>query len=183
MTDSLTKFVGPARRIMSLTDPTKKMSKSDPNPNSRILITDDEETIYQKFNIALTDSIEGISYDPEKRPGVSNLLNILKYVGDENTPSHDPAAEFKDSNLRMLKATVAGAVAAHLRKVRARFLQLRSRPESLELELRANQLLVKSAADLAMSRVKNAVGLCGIGLDAISTAKWSNDIYGKNPFQ
>lgn len=148
---------------MSLTDPTKKMSKSDPNPNSRILIIDDEETIYQKFKIALTDSIEGISYDPETRPGVSNLLDILRFVRDEDKAGHDPAAEFKDSNLRILKATVAGAVVTRLRKVRERFLQLRSRPESLESALSMNQKQATSQADSTMLEVKEALGLSGFG--------------------
>lgn len=58
-----------AKRIMSLTDPGKKMSKSPPNPKSRILITDSREEIFKKINGSLTDCEDGITYDPATRPG------------------------------------------------------------------------------------------------------------------
>jgi tryptophanyl-tRNA synthetase len=155
----LTVSVAPARRIMSLTDPTKKMSKSDPNPNSRILITDDEETIHLKFKTALTDSLEDITYDPENRPGVSNLLDILKHIKDDEISSNDLAAAFRASSLRVLKETVAGAVVERLREVREKYLQLRSRPKSLEMGLRQNQAQVTSSATGTIKEVRRALGL------------------------
>merc|ERR1711939_634674 len=72
--------LSPARRIMSLKRPTQKMSKSDADPKSRILITDTREEIHAKVKGAITDSEPGISFDPEKRPGVSNLIEILRTV-------------------------------------------------------------------------------------------------------
>ncbi len=63
-------------KIMSLTDPTKKMSKSDPNINSFILMNDDRDTIIRKFKRAVTDSEGSIRYDMEEKPGVSNLMCI-----------------------------------------------------------------------------------------------------------
>jgi tryptophanyl-tRNA synthetase len=63
-------------RVKSLRDGTKKMSKSDPSDQSRIHIKDDKDLIYQKFKRAKTDSIAEITYDPESRPEVANLLNI-----------------------------------------------------------------------------------------------------------
>lgn len=156
---SLTGSVAPARRIMSLTDPNKKMSKSDPNPNSRILITDDEGTIHQKFRTALTDSQEGIVYDPENRPGVSNLLDILKHVRGEEISSHDLAADFRDLSLRSLKETVADAVVESLRPVREKFMELRSSPDRLFYTMGLNQRLASSSAATTLWKVKDAMGL------------------------
>jgi tryptophanyl-tRNA synthetase len=70
-------WVAPSKRVLSLTDPSQKMSKSAPNPNSRILITDPPEVIVKKIRGAVTDSERTLSWDPEERRGVSNLLRIL----------------------------------------------------------------------------------------------------------
>lgn len=155
----LTEITAPARRIMSLTDPTKKMSKSDPNPKSRILITDSEETIRQKFRTALTDSQDGISYDPERRPGVSNLLDIFKHVQDDAMSSHDLATNFKDSSLRALKEMVADAVVKGLREVRERFFELRSHPENLNHDMSLDHDRASSVAEQTLLEVKEAMGL------------------------
>ena len=66
---------------MSLQNPLNKMSKSDPNPATRILITDPPEIITSKIRHALTDSVPGpITYDPDHRPGVSNLIEMLWHI-------------------------------------------------------------------------------------------------------
>lgn len=137
------------------------MSKSDPKPNSRILITDDEQTIHEKFKTALTDSTEDITYDPEKRPGVSNLLDILRYTRDGKISSRSLAAEFKTSSLRVLKQTVANAVVRQLREVRENFLQLRANPKSLLPAMRESHLQAGTSAAATMLEVREAVGLRG----------------------
>jgi tryptophanyl-tRNA synthetase len=63
-------------RVMSLQDPTAKMSKSDPNPDAFVAILDDESTVLKKFKRAVTDSETEVRYDAEKKPGVSNLMTI-----------------------------------------------------------------------------------------------------------
>jgi tryptophanyl-tRNA synthetase len=86
-------IISPAKRIRSLTDPALKMSKSHPNDKSRILLTDDENVIRNKIKTAVTDSIETeITYDPETRPGISNLIDILYYADpDYKAPTiNDP---------------------------------------------------------------------------------------------
>jgi tryptophanyl-tRNA synthetase len=75
MPEQITPEVG--ARIMSLKDPTAKMSKSDPDVKSRILVTDSPDVIRRKVRGAITDSGTGVEYDIEKKPGVSNLLDIL----------------------------------------------------------------------------------------------------------
>ena len=144
---------------MSLTDPTKKMSKSDPNPNSRILITDNEETIHQKFRAALTDSQEGISYDPENRPGVSNLLDILRHVRNEEAPVQELATEFKNSSLRSLKESVAGAVAKALEEVRENYWRLCSKGSPVQSEVNSSLFKANLIASRTMQAVREAIGL------------------------
>ena len=77
-------LISPAKRIMSLTEPTTKMSKSHSNPESRILLTDSDSEIQSKIKSAVTDSDYSISYDPEKRPGISNLIDILYHCSPED---------------------------------------------------------------------------------------------------
>ena len=71
---------GSCKRIMSLKDASKKMSKSDPADGSRINISDSAEVIRKKIRKATTDAITGISYDVEKRPELANLLDIYSGV-------------------------------------------------------------------------------------------------------
>jgi tryptophanyl-tRNA synthetase len=70
-------------RIMSLQNPTKKMSKSDENQKATIFLLDDEKKIEKKIKSAVTDSIGTIEYDPENRPGISSLLSIYSSFSGE----------------------------------------------------------------------------------------------------
>lgn len=76
-----TTILAPTKKILSLVNPEKKMSKSDPNQNSLIYITDDPTEIAKKIKKAVTDSTsDRFYYDPINRPGVSNLINIISGV-------------------------------------------------------------------------------------------------------
>ena len=80
-------------KIMSLAEPTKKMSKSDTNINSFILMTDDKDAIVRKFKRAVTDSDGVVRFDRETKPGVSNLMCIYStFTGKSND---EIAAEFE----------------------------------------------------------------------------------------
>ncbi|KAJ0116417.1 hypothetical protein J7T55_007397 [Diaporthe amygdali] len=157
-------IVSPARRVMSLTDPTKKMSKSDANPASRVLITDAPAEIRKKVMRAVTDSQSGsVSYDPESRPGVSNLLEILAILeGEERTPA-EAAAGFAGSQhpLKALKERTADAIVAELRDVRERYFELMGHNDGKELdEIEARGAeKARASADVTMKLVKEAVGL------------------------
>ncbi|EGW32241.1 mitochondrial tryptophanyl-tRNA synthetase [Spathaspora passalidarum NRRL Y-27907] len=75
----------PSKKILSLRNPLKKMSKSDPDQSSCIYITDAPEVIAKKIRKATTDSVQGpVYFDPEARPGVSNLINILSGVTSQS---------------------------------------------------------------------------------------------------
>lgn len=98
------------KRIMSLSDPTKKMSKSDPKGD--IYLKDDEKTIRKKIMSAVTDSRCEIKFDKENKPGISNLLTI--YSALKNISIEQAEEEFKDCNYGTFKKAVADAVVNEL---------------------------------------------------------------------
>ncbi len=105
-------------KIMSLQDPTKKMSKSDDNPNSVILILDDKDTIIRKFKRAVTDSEAEIVYR-EGKNGINNLMTIYSTVTGKDFTSIE--SEFTGKGYGDFKLAVGEAVADHLEPVRTEF--------------------------------------------------------------
>lgn len=106
-------------RVMSLKDPTAKMSKSAPDPSSRIHIIDSPEDIRKKFKTAVTDSGHEIEYDVDEKPGISNLLDILALFS--NRSIDDLVAEYHDMPYGYFKQVVAEAVVEGLAPVRESF--------------------------------------------------------------
>ena len=94
-------------KVMSLQDPTKKMSKSDDNPNSYILIMDPPEVIRKKISRAVTDSIGVVNYTDEQ-PGVKNLLDIL--ISIKGYTKDEVVDLYKDKGYADLKKDVADAI-------------------------------------------------------------------------
>ena len=154
-------LLSPAKRVMSLTDPSKKMSKSDSKPKSRILITDTKEVIYNKLRTALTDSIEGVSYDPEKRPGVSNLIDLMYHLDDSVAASpEDLASDLKDLSMRALKEKVADTVDAGIRDIRERYGKLMSGDQKELVEhAEDGTRRAEEIAEVTMKRVRGAMGM------------------------
>jgi tryptophanyl-tRNA synthetase len=101
-------------RVMSLQDPTKKMSKSDDNPNAYIALLDDPDTIVRKFKRAVTDSEACIANDPS-RPGVYNLLSI--YSSCTGKSMDEAVADFAGQGYGALKAGIADVVIDTLRPI------------------------------------------------------------------
>ena len=108
-------------KIMSLQDPTKKMSKSDENPNSVILILDDKDTIIRKFKRAVTDSESEVVYR-EGKDGINNLMTIYSTVTGKDFTSIQ--SEFAGKGYGDFKLAVGEAVADHLEPVRTEFSRL-----------------------------------------------------------
>ncbi|KAG8737961.1 Tryptophan--tRNA ligase, mitochondrial, partial [Ceratobasidium sp. 428] len=100
-------IITPTKRILSLRDPTQKMSKSSPNPASRILLTDPAETIEKKVRSAVTDSERGVTFDLTARPGVANLLTILDACKTLVGSPGDGDGETSDTRLRTLAETLS----------------------------------------------------------------------------
>lgn len=109
-------------KIMDLQEPTKKMSKSSPNPKGIIYLLDDEKTIRKKIMSAVTDSDSKIYYDPENKPGISNLLTIyatLKEISIKETEEY-----FKEYNYGTLKKEVADVVVEKILDIQTKYNKL-----------------------------------------------------------
>lgn len=115
-------YIPPAgARIMSLQDPTKKMSKSDENPNAVVFILDDKDTIMRKFKRAVTDSGAEVRY-AEGKDGINNLMSIYATVTGLSYDAIE--AEFEGKGYGEFKMAVGEAVADHLQPVRETYAKL-----------------------------------------------------------
>ncbi|WP_445613740.1 tryptophan--tRNA ligase [Geobacillus sp. YF-1] len=108
-------------RIMSLVEPTKKMSKSDPNPKAYITLLDDAKTIEKKIKSAVTDSEGTIRYDKEAKPGISNLLHIYSTLSGQ--PIEELERQYEGKGYGVFKADLAQVVIETLRPIQERYHQ------------------------------------------------------------
>lgn len=109
-------------KIKDLKDPTKKMSKSEENPNGVILMLDEEKAIRKKIMGATTDSEMSVHFDEEKKPGISNLMNI--YAALKEKTIDEIEAEFQGENYGTFKKKVADAVVETLLLIQERYHEL-----------------------------------------------------------
>ncbi|KAI9320322.1 hypothetical protein DFJ73DRAFT_769435 [Zopfochytrium polystomum] len=164
-----------SKRIMSLRNPTSKMSKSDPSDQTRINIDDTADAIRQKIRRATVDSTRGITYDPERRPGIANLLRIqaaFMEAASAAAPPHAAAGaapggvsveELAERQANMsnqeFKETVAECVVEGLRGVREEVARHRADGGgAVEQLLRRGEERAREAAERTMEAVRRAVG-------------------------
>ncbi|PPQ78363.1 hypothetical protein CVT25_011646 [Psilocybe cyanescens] len=126
---SPSQLITPCKRVLSLKDPSSKMSKSAPDASSRIMLTDSGAQIERKIKGAVTDSIQGITYDPVNRPGISNLLTLL--AACEDAEVDQVALRYERKSNAHLKKDVAEALENLLKGPRGEFERLRQDPEYL----------------------------------------------------
>ncbi len=143
-------------RIMSLDDPTKKMSKSDPNPVSRINLLDDPKTIKQKIGRATTDSERLVRFDPH-RPGITNLLTIYQTLTGQS--QQEIEAAFADKGYGDFKAALTEQLVATLAPIQKRYHELTSDITELENILKKGANSVRPQATTTLNHVKNVIGL------------------------
>ena len=110
-----------AARIMSLQEPERKMSKSDPE-ETFISLVDDADTIRRKIKRAVTDSESEIRFDPENKPGVSNLLSIISALSGESTDAL--CGELSGQGYGALKSRTADCIIAALEPLQAEYKKL-----------------------------------------------------------
>ena len=127
-------ILGEATRVMSLRDGTKKMSKSDPSEQSRVSLTDDADAIALKIRRAKSDSILGVTYDPEARPEASNLLTIYAALSDRTRA--DVQAEFAEASFSDFKGRLADLAVERLAPINAEMRRLMSDPGHLDRVLK-----------------------------------------------
>ncbi|MFC4184271.1 tryptophan--tRNA ligase [Saccharococcus thermophilus] len=109
-------------RIMSLADPTKKMSKSDANKKAFITLLDDAKTVEKKIKSAVTDSEGVIRYDKEKKPGISNLLNIYSILA--NKTIEELEQEYAGKGYGVFKADLAQVIIDTLTPIQEKYYDL-----------------------------------------------------------
>jgi tryptophanyl-tRNA synthetase len=142
-------------RIMSLQDPTAKMSKSDPNHAATVFITDRPEDIRKKIMSAVTDSSAEVRAGADK-PGVSNLLSIMSACTGRSVATLE--AEFAGKGYGDFKKAVADAVVAMLDPVRLRYDELIKDRGELDRILKAGAEQAQATAFRTLSKVNRKVG-------------------------
>ena len=148
-----------AKRVMSLKDPLQKMSKSDPNPKSTIMLTDTPEQIRAKLSGALTDSLGPISTDLADRPGVANLIDLVSYFDAESRTREQLARELQGVSLKELKAMAAEAVISHMGSIRDKYLEYLDKDQYLDEVLEHGTVKARESAEETMRLVRSAVEL------------------------
>lgn len=142
-------------KIASLSDPTKKMSKSDPNPKSFISIIEGRDTIIKKFKSAVTDSDNKIEFS-ENKPGISNLLTIYSVM--TGCSVEDAAAQFAGRGYGEFKLAVGEAVADGLEPVRERYEYFMNNKDYLQKVYTDSAEKAAHLASRMLSKVQKKVG-------------------------
>ena len=124
-------------RIMDLQEPTKKMSTTGGNPQGIVLVLDEPDAIRKKFKTAVTDSGREIRYEPDEKPGVSNLIEILSVSTDRSIPEVEAA--YDGRGYGDLKTDVGEAVVELFAPVQERYAELRADEAELRRRLRSRR--------------------------------------------
>ncbi|MFO7173375.1 MAG: tryptophan--tRNA ligase [Bacillota bacterium] len=143
-------------RIMSLDDPTKKMSKSNPNPNSYISLLDPPEVIQRKIRRAVTDSEAEVRYDPERKLAVSNLMEIYSQLAGISL--EEVAERYRGKGYGVFKQDLAEVVVSALAPIQERYRELRESPELLRI-LDEGAEKAAAVAEATLRTVKERMGL------------------------
>ena len=150
-------IVGEHGRVMSLRDPTSKMSKSDPSDLSRIELTDTDDVIRKKIRKAVTDSTSEITYDPLTRPGVSNLVSI--YGGLTGMSNDDVIRHFVGKDTEAMKSDVTDCVIEYLSPLRKRIRELRLDEKYVDETLDRGCKAAREIARENFDNIRNVLGL------------------------
>ena len=143
-------------KIKDLQDPTKKMSKSNPNPKGIIYLLDSEEVLRKKIMSAVTDSEGKIYFNEETKPGISNLLTIYSYF--KNITIEESVEKFKDSNYGTFKKEVADTVVENILKIQEKYNKIINSKELDEI-LDNGKNKMNEYAKAKYEDVRNKVGL------------------------
>lgn len=143
-------------RIMSLSDPTKKMSKSDHDDKGVIYMLDTPEIISKKVMSAKTDSLAKIAYDPENQPGISNLLQIMAACND--VPISKVVDEVKEYNYGQFKQAVAHSIIDALSPIQQRYNQIIS-SNIMDQVLEDGKVKAQKIAYKKLAKVQRKIGI------------------------
>ncbi|SDP37033.1 tryptophanyl-tRNA synthetase [Litchfieldia salsa] len=143
-------------RIMSLVDPTKKMSKSDPNTKSFITLLDDPKQIEKKIKSAVTDSEGIVEYNRENKPGISNLLTIYSVLSNE--PIQEIVSRYDGKGYGEFKADLAEVLISTLKPIQEKF-NYYINSDELDTILDQGAAKANLVASKTLKKMENGMGL------------------------
>ncbi len=143
-------------RIMSLTDGTRKMSKSDPSPLSRIHLLDSPDEIAKKIKKCKTDPVRGLTFNDPERPEAHNLLSLYQLLSGKSP--QEVAAECVDMGWGQFKPLLTETTVQALAPIQARYQALRQDPGYLTQLLRQNADKASQLAQTTLQRVRDVMG-------------------------
>ena len=143
-------------RVMSLTDGTKKMSKSDPSELSRIDLLDPPDAINRKIKKCKTDPIKGLTFDDPERPECHNLLSLYQLLGGKTKAQ--VAAECQDMGWGQFKPLLTETTVEALKPIQDKYHELMDNQDYLNSVLREGAEQASFVANQTLTRVKNALG-------------------------
>lgn len=142
-------------KIMDLLEPTKKMSKSSENQNGVIRLLDDDEVIRKKIMRATTDSETKVKFDPENKPGISNLINIYSAITDKTVEEIE--SMFEESNYGTFKKAVADVVIDELSRIKKRYYEYLN-SDLIDIILEEGKKKTRVMAKAKVDAVKRKMG-------------------------
>ncbi|AFY61519.1 tryptophan--tRNA ligase [Synechococcus sp. PCC 6312] len=145
-------------RVMSLTDGTKKMSKSDPSELSRINLLDSPDEIRKKIKRCKTDPHRGLVFDDPSRPECHNLLGLYMVLTDQ--PKAKVAADCAEMGWGQFKPLLTDAIIAALTPIQARYQEIMSDQSYLAEVLEQGRFKAETLAQETLSQVRQAMGFC-----------------------
>ncbi len=143
-------------RVMSLSDGTKKMSKSDPSELSRINLLDSPEAIQNKIKRCKTDPVKGLTFDDAERPECHNLLTLYGLMA--NKTKAEVAAECRDLSWGQFKPLLAEAAIEHLKPIQAKYQEIMADSGYLYDVLKSGQKRAWAIAHQTLEAVRDALG-------------------------
>jgi len=146
-------------RLMSLQDPSRKMSKSDENQNAYVSLTDKPQVIRNKFKRAITDSLGKVQYDKAEQPGIANLMDI--YSSCTGWTYEEIESEFNGKGYGDFKVAVGDAVVDVLEPIQQRYHELIKDKGNLESLMKENAQKASHRAQKVLRKVRKKVGLVG----------------------
>lgn len=143
-------------RVMSLTDGTKKMSKSDPSELSRITLLDTPDEITKKIKKCKTDPVKGLEFDNPDRPECHNLLSLYQLLSSKT--KEEVATECQDLGWGQFKPLLTETTIAALEPIQEKYQSIISDRAYLDSVLRNGAIKANEVASATLHRVKNALG-------------------------
>ncbi len=144
-------------RIMSLSDPSKKMSKSDESNKGCIYLLDDIKSARKKIMSAVTDDKANVHFDPDNQPGISNLMQILSSLTNDR-PIAEIEAEFAGKGYGDFKRAAADAVCSTLTEIQSRYNAVIS-SDQIEQTLLLGKQKAEKIASAKLDKVQRAIGM------------------------